>query len=273
MKTAIYHIRTRCNYSQSMAAREIGVSRQMFSAWEHGDKPIPDTRKQALSALFGVPVSILTEKDEAKVLDFCDRPVFTTTCCGKQVFSFLPPDKQTRIFLGSPTNTRPEEQCRELMSQKSDLLNKIDQLFRFVPQHQVDELPGMEMKLSVLSRFASVMDTVEEIEPQYRIRLLRLILEQMDILAAMLQGAKIPEQNVWAQQQIHLLRYRWGQINALPDEPAVCAEGGSQNVKPAEILRQIDYWYQEAKRQGTDWAELQWRLNQILEQENEHELD
>lgn len=83
MKTAIYHIRTRCNYSQSMAAREIGVSRQMFSAWEHGDKPIPDTRKQALSALFGVPVSILTEKDEAKVLAFCDRPVFTTTCCGK----------------------------------------------------------------------------------------------------------------------------------------------------------------------------------------------
>lgn len=86
MKTAIYHIRTRCNYSQSMAAREIGVSRQMFSTWEHGDKPIPDTRKQALSALFGVPVSILTEKDEAKVLAFCDRPVFTTTCCGKQVF-------------------------------------------------------------------------------------------------------------------------------------------------------------------------------------------
>ncbi len=32
MKAAIYHIRTRCNYSQSMAAREIGVSRQMFSA-------------------------------------------------------------------------------------------------------------------------------------------------------------------------------------------------------------------------------------------------
>ena len=40
-----------------------------------------------------------------------------------------------------------------------------------------------------------------------------------------------------------------------------------------EILQRIDYWYQMAKGRGTDWTELQWRLNQILEQENEHELD
>ena len=31
MKTALYHIRTRCNYSQSMAARELGVSRPLIS--------------------------------------------------------------------------------------------------------------------------------------------------------------------------------------------------------------------------------------------------
>ena len=93
MKTAIYYIRTRCNYSQSMAAREIGVSRQMFSAWEHGDKPIPDMRKKSISALFGVPISVLEEADETTVLAFCDRPMFTTTCQGKQVFSFLPSQK------------------------------------------------------------------------------------------------------------------------------------------------------------------------------------
>ncbi|WP_317349956.1 hypothetical protein [Pusillibacter faecalis] len=90
------------------------------------------------------------------MLSFCDRPMFTTTCQGKQGFSFLPPEKQTRVFLGVPTETRPEEQCKILMSQKANLLEKIDRLFRFDPERQVDELPDMELKLSVLCCPASL---------------------------------------------------------------------------------------------------------------------
>lgn len=273
MKTAIYYIRTRCNYSQSMAAREIGVSRQMFSAWEHGDKPIPDMRKKSIAVLFGVPITLLDETEEETVLAFCDRPMFTTTCQGKQVFSFLPPANQTRVFLGVPTETRPEEQCKMLMSQKADLLEKIDRLFRFDPQCQVDELPDMELRLSVLSCFSSITDVAEAVEPQYRGRLLRFILEQMEVLLAVLQGTGMSDQDTWTQQQLHLLRYRWGQINALPDGASVNDPGHSKNCEPEEILQRIDYWYQKAKKRGTDWTELQWRLNQILEQENEHELD
>lgn len=273
MKTALYYIRTRCNYSQSMAAREIGVSRQMFSAWEHGDKSIPDARKDTISALFGVPVPILEETDEIKLLAFCDRPMFTTVCQGKQVFSFLPPENQARVFLGSPTETRPEERCRELMSQKTELLEQIDGLFRFAPQQQVDELPNMELKLSLLSCFSSVADAAEAVAPQYRGRLLRFVLEQMKILSAMLRGTELSEQDAWAQQQLHLLRYRWGQINALSDGASINEPGRSKNCEPEEILQRIDYWYQKAKKRGVDWTELQWWLNQILEQENEHELD
>lgn len=273
MKTALYYIRTRCNYSQSMAAREIGVSRQMFSTWEHGDKSIPDARKDAIAALFGVPVPILEETDDAKLLAFCDRPMFTTVCQGKQVFSFLPPETQTRVFLGGPTETRPEDRCRELMSQKAELLEQIDSLFRFAPQQQVDELPDMELKLSLLSRFTSVSDAVEAVAPQYRGRLLRFVLEQMEILSAMLRGTELPEQDTWAQQQLHLLRYRWGQINALSDNTSVSETGRGTSGEPEELLQRIYYWYQMAKGRGADWAELQWRLNQILEQEKEHELD
>lgn len=271
MKTALYHIRTRCNYSQSMAARELGVSRQMFSAWELGDKPIPAVRQQALSDLFGVPVSMLEEKDEAKVLAFCDRPMFTAACGGKQVFSFLPPDKRSRVFLGHPTETRPEEQCKLLLSQKAELLGKIGRLFQFAPQQQVDELPDMERKLAILSSFASVMDGAEQAEPQRRGRVLRFILEQVELLSAMLWGAEHPEPDAWTQQQLHLLRCRWGQMNA--EDTDTDGTGRCTHCEPSEILRQIDYWYRKANETGADWSELQWRLNQILEQENEHELD
>ena len=107
-----------------------------------------------------------------------------------------------------------------LMSQKADLLEKIDRLFQFEPQRQVDELPDMELKLSVLSRFSSVADAAEAVEPQYRGRLFRFILEQMEILSAMLQGTELPEQDTWAQQQLHLLRYRWGRSMPFLTEPA-----------------------------------------------------
>ena len=159
------------------------------------------------------------------------------------------------------------------MSQKAELLEQIDGLFRFAPRQQVDELPNMELKLSLLSCFSSAADAAEAVAPQYRGRLLRFVLEQMEILAAMLRGKELQEQDTWAQQQLHLLRYRWGQINDLPDNTSISETGRSKSGEPEELLQRIDYWYQKAKKRGVDWTELQWWLNQILEQENEHELD
>ena len=89
----------------------------------------------------------------------------------------------------------------------------------------------------------------------------------------MLWGAEHPEPDAWTQQQLHLLRYRWGQINDLPDNTSISETGRSKSGEPKELLQRIDYWYQKAKKRGVDWTELQWWLNQILEQENEHELD
>ena len=64
MKTALYYIRTRCNYSQSMVARELNVSRQIYSAWESGAKALPALRSSELANLFGVPEEILLECEE-----------------------------------------------------------------------------------------------------------------------------------------------------------------------------------------------------------------
>ena len=42
MKTALAVIRTRCNYSQTVLASALGLSRQVVSAWENGNKKIPE---------------------------------------------------------------------------------------------------------------------------------------------------------------------------------------------------------------------------------------
>ena len=40
MKTALAVIRTRCNYSHTVLASVLGLSRQVVSAWENGKKKI-----------------------------------------------------------------------------------------------------------------------------------------------------------------------------------------------------------------------------------------
>ena len=120
MKTALYYIRTRCNYSQSMVARELNVSRQIYSAWESGAKALPALRRSELANLFGIPEEILLECEEATVERFCDQPIFSRVCQGKQVFSFQP-DRELRVFLGAPDSQRPAEHCAELMNSKKAL--------------------------------------------------------------------------------------------------------------------------------------------------------
>ena len=90
MKTALAVIRTRCNYSQTVLASVLGLSRQVVSAWENGNKKIPEGRLTELALLFGVPVTLLTTKELDVVERWCDRPVFPTQKQGRQVFSFEP---------------------------------------------------------------------------------------------------------------------------------------------------------------------------------------
>lgn len=270
MKTALYHIRSRCNYSQSMAAKELGVSRQMFSAWESCGKAIPPARKTELARPFGVGEEILDTQEESEILKYCDRPMFSRTCQGRQVFSFAPESEHPRVFLGTPQESRPEEQCKELMQRKSRLLENVDEVLRFDPQRQAEQLPDMEIAVSVLEGFSSLMSCAGQIEPKYRGRLLRFMQEQIEVLNAVLNGEDAQPYDEWQRQQIHLLRCRWGQRNRRAEQRQT--EG--KKATADEILSCIDQRYQQAKSYGWDRAELQWRLNQILEQEpNDNELD
>lgn len=209
MKSALYYnIRRRCNYSQSMAANELGVSRQIFSNWENGIKTIPTARKAELGRLFGVSEEVLDIHDEATLLSFCDRPMYSRTCCGRQVFSFSPQNKHPRIFLDAPQESRPEEQCKKLMQRKNDLLEEIDRILRFDPGQQAEQLPNMEVAIYTLDAFGILMRRMHELEPKYRSRLLHFLQEQLDILIAVFCGETDMHYNEWQMQQIHLMRCR-----------------------------------------------------------------
>jgi DNA-binding XRE family transcriptional regulator len=269
MKTALYYIRTRCNYSQGMVARELEVSRQMLSAWENGTKTIPKVRKAELAMLFGVPVGILEEQDGSTIRSYCDRPLFCCLCQGRQVFSFQPKNDHSRVCLETPQESRPEERCRELMDRKNAVLELIDQTLRFDPEHQAEQLPEMESSVSLLEEFGKLLTCCSDMEPEHRGRLLRFILEQEEILTAVLGKDTKEHRDEWQKQQIHLLRCRWAKTNRVAKRRRI----GIKKTDPTSVWEQIDQWYQWAKMAGWDRAELQWRLNQILEQEHEHELD
>ena len=269
MKSALYHIRTRCNYSQGMVARELGVSRQILSFWESGTKAIPKTRKTELAQLFGVPESILEENEESIVREYCDRPMYCCVCQGRQVFSFRPKSEHLRVSLAAPGDIRPDERCRELLDRKNAALDKIEKAVRFDPQHQADQITDMELSVLLLEEFNKAFSCCVEMEPKYRSRLLQFLLEQQEIISTALIADSRTDCDEWQKQQIHLLRCHWGNMNRTANRKRIIWESPVQS----SVWEQIDQWYQQAKTAGWNQAELQWRLNQILEQEHEHELD
>ena len=69
-------IRIQCNYSVGELAAEIGISRQMISAWENGKKSIPESRKMQLAEYFGVEPELIGEINEQKKRDIVNRTFY-----------------------------------------------------------------------------------------------------------------------------------------------------------------------------------------------------
>jgi len=268
MKSALYHIRIRCNYSQSMLAEELGVSRQLVCAWESGAKPIPARRKQELSHVFGISAAILDEKDPALVQKYCDQAVFSRVVQGRQVFSFKPMSDTSGVCLGTPGELRTAEHGSNLMGQKKALLEKIDQMLRFDPARLEEQLRDMETAVSLLGCFGSLLEVLAKTEPHLQGRVLQFLSEQFFILSAALGNEYPMSPDHGSEQQIHLLRCRWNECNRRSERNMNHSKLSMEQEGPANVLFVINRWYQQAKQMSMSRAELQWKLNQLLEQEN-----
>ncbi len=81
-------IRTKCNYSLSELADEIGVTRQMVSAWENGRKEIPEKRRRELSVFFRIDERFLGEISEDDKEELMHTPMYRFSRHGRQKLSY-----------------------------------------------------------------------------------------------------------------------------------------------------------------------------------------
>lgn len=260
MKTALALLRSRCNYSQALAARALGVSRQVLSAWESGGKPIPSARQDQIARLLGIDRALLSEPDLDRVAAFCDRPMFSHTFEKRQVFSFSPAP-QSRVYLEGPAAVRPEEQGTALMSRKHALLAELDALLSFTPGCQADELPAMEVAVSTLSTFRKLLKLAERSEPAVALRLLHFFQDQLILLATALgDPEEQPLPTPAERNQLLQLRARWARENRRTRR----SEQLPQPQTREEWLARLAAYYQQARFDGWSRAEMQWRLNQWM---------
>ena len=90
-------------------------------------------------------------------------------------------------------------------------------------------------------------------------------IERLDLLRAKFYPLS-PDH--WSEQQIHLLRCRWNECNRRSERNMNHSKLSMEQEDPANVLFVINRWYQQAKQMSMSRAELQWKLNQLLEQEN-----
>lgn len=64
--SALETIRLSRNFSTTMLARKLGISRQAISEWECSGRPIPDDRLEHIAKIFNVPVAYFGSMSKQK---------------------------------------------------------------------------------------------------------------------------------------------------------------------------------------------------------------
>lgn len=264
MKTALFMIRTRCNYSQSLAAQTIGVSRQLFSAWESGTKQIPAVRKEQLARLFGIDAVLLSASNLTKVEQFCDRPMFSHVIHGRQVFSFAPVGA-ARIYLGAPDLQRPEERGNIAIARKNAILQSLDQQITLRPGRQADDLPQLETVVSALDCLERLVHLFAELDSDTALHALMLLKKHLELLAAVFgveqEGFEMSAEDL---QQVHIIRARWERKNRQTMDQRRLEHIPELSNNRSVLESQLLAFYERAKHDGWNRVELQGYLNKLF---------
>lgn len=275
MKTALFLIRTRCNYSQVFLATVLGVSRQVISAWETGSKKLPDHRAKELAGLFGVPLTLLTQYDPADVEHWCDRPLFPRLIQGRQVFSFEPAEQSPQVVVLPPDAPMPADKSRELMACRNRMLKNIATVTAIRQGQQVEDLSYAEPCISILEQILEIFHTAGEADGICRQMMLTFLLEQISLSRYVLCGIEsesTPSQ--WQIQQIQMLRAHWAasirKHKAAQEFHPLTTEDVSPN---SSLSERITLYYRQALDLGVNTQDMQYYLEKIMTEEHPNDTN
>lgn len=272
MKTALAVIRTRCNYSQTVLASVLGLSRQVVSAWENGNKKIPEGRLAELASLFGVPAALLTMEELDVVERWCDRPVFPTQRRGRQVFSFEPVGENRNVILNEPSAPMPAVQSRDLMQRRNYTMRQLAACTQIRAEQQTKDLSIAEPCITILEQIRQLFDTALNAEPRVQEQILQFVLKQILLLCQVLSPDTQDAANLtdWQKQQIQMLRTHWAAMNRerrKREQNHAITE--TKNLKECSLTERLNTLYHHAMTQGMDRRDLQLYLERIWEEEYE----
>ena len=270
MKTALFLIRTRCNYSQVFLATVLGVSRQVISAWENGRKKLPDHRAKELAGLFGVPLTLLTQQNPDDVERWCNRPLFPRLIQGRQVFSFEPAEQSPQVVVLPPDAPMPADKSRELVACRNRMLKNIAEVTAIRQGRQVEDLSYAEPCISILEQILEIFRTAGETDGICRQMMLTFLREQISLSRYVLCGIE-PEStpSQWQIQQIQMLRAHWAasirKHNAAQEVHPLTQE----DISPySSLSERITLYYRQALDLGVNTQDLQYYLEKIMMEEH-----
>lgn len=259
----LYHIRTRCNYTQGMLARELDVSRQALCAWENGRKTIPQKRVLQLAELFGIESEILLH---GNVQELENRTLFGLVKQGRQVFSYRP-QEQVRVFFWDAAEDFPEQRSKNLALQRKVVLEQISALTAPDREKQVERAPQDEKTLEILRMVCHMLSVCLQLPEESHTVALTFFAEQLSVMEQLLSGKRNGSTNEWQSRQLQQLRTRWAIMLLQSREDRLPSLDHIVWDSDRKLLtEQLNTLYRQALASGADRQRLQLQVNRYLEE-------
>lgn len=190
--TGLKLIRQRCNYTIGSFAKQLGVSRQIVSEWELGNKEIPPQRKAEISELLGISADFLGCINEEQKNILINKAMFTCNDTGIRTYTYKPPissDDKPMPFMAHffSEDFEPEiEELARLEKERKSLIKQIDFASPYRDCHSTtDKILTLNSDLLLYQRFFDCYNEIrsDHIDTKYRLGYWNIFLTLLDSVA------------------------------------------------------------------------------------------
>lgn len=186
-------IRQRCNYTVGSFAKELGVSRQIISEWELGNKEIPSQRKNEISELLGISKELLGPITKEQKEQLINKAMFAYSDNGITTYKYKPPislNGEATSFSAHffSEDFEPElEKFTRLEKKRKSLIKQIDSASPYrTHKSTTDQILALKRDLLLYQRFLDCYSEIgsDNINTKYRVYYRNIFLALLDSVAS-----------------------------------------------------------------------------------------